>query len=116
MTEEISNWKLKLRYGKITTPFKHFTVFADGVVGELCEGFQCRPGRAWMAMKTWATDADESADMIQVIGKEIGFSVDGRIHIYDTEPEQPPKDKPFGYDIGFTPYDGDTKPSVPGDP
>lgn len=57
-------------------------------------------------MNTWAKDSDESADMIKVIGKEIGFIVDCKIHIYETEPKQPPpKDKPNGYDIKFAPYD-----------
>jgi hypothetical protein len=58
-----------------------------------------------MAMKTWATDTDESVDMIRVIGRQIGFQVDGKIEVYSTEPEQPPGNKPHGYDIRFTPYD-----------
>jgi hypothetical protein len=105
MSEDDKNWKLKLRYGKITTPFQHLTVLADGVAGQLTDGFDCRPGRAWMAMKAWATDSDESIDMIRVIGKQIGFIVDGRILAYVTEPEVPPSEKPNGYDIKFTPYD-----------
>jgi hypothetical protein len=104
MNNSSSNWKLQLRYGKLKTEFKHYSVLADGVVIELVEGFDCRPGRAWMAMKTWAIDLDQSADMIQSIGNKIGFKVDGRVEIYDTAPEQPPEDKPFGYDIQFTPY------------
>ena len=99
------DWKLKLRYGKIATLFKHFTVVADGIVGDLQGGFSCRKCCAWMGMKTWATSSGESADMIKVIGKQIGFNVTGRIQVYDTEPEQPPKENPFGYDITFTPYD-----------
>ena len=109
MTEEIEDWKLKLRYGKLKTQYKHFTVLADGVVGELKDGFQCRRGRAWMAMKTWAQDADQSADMIKVIGDRLGFTVDGRILIYNTGPEEPPKENPFGYGINFTPYDGEAQ-------
>jgi hypothetical protein len=105
MVKEDKNWKLKLRYGKIVTDFKHFTVLADGVVGDLVEGFECRPGRAWMAMKIWAADSSESADMIQAIGSQIGFVVDGKIHVYETEPSEPPREKSYGYDIGFTPYD-----------
>ena len=58
-----------------------------------------------MAMKTWASSDEESADMIQVIGKQIGFIVTGRIQVYETEPQQPPKDNPYGYDISFTPFD-----------
>ena len=58
-----------------------------------------------MSMKTWANTENESADMIKVIGEEIGFQVTGRIEIYKTEPVEPPKEKPFGYDIKFSPYD-----------
>jgi hypothetical protein len=56
-------------------------------------------------MKTWASSIDESADMIRVIGKQIGFTVTGDIQIYETEPAKPPGDKPNGYDINFTPFD-----------
>jgi hypothetical protein len=105
MEEDARDWKLRLQYGQLTTAFKHFTVLADGVVGELGDGFECRPGRAWMSMKTWAADSDESIDMIRVIGNRIGFTVDGRVEVYVTEPDQPPGEKPHGYDIRFTPYD-----------
>jgi hypothetical protein len=103
--EDENNWKLKLRYGKEATPYKHFIAIGDGLVEDLANGFECRKGPAIMAIKTWATDADESADMLRVIGSQIGFEATGGIEIYETEPEQPPKDNPFGYDINFTPYD-----------
>jgi len=99
------NWKLKLRYGKLMTPYQHYTVIAEGKAGVLSDGFSCRPGSAFMAMKTWAISTDESADMLVVIGRQIGFIVTGNIQIYETEPTQPPQDNPFGYDIGFTPFD-----------
>jgi hypothetical protein len=98
-------WKLKLRYGKLKTPYQHYTVIAEGVVREEMEGFSCLIGKAFMAMKTWASTPDESAHMVQFIGKQIGFTVTGNIQIYDTEPTQPPRDKPYGYDINFTPFD-----------
>lgn len=103
--EDEKNWKLKLRYGKETTPYQHFTALGDGIVGDLADGFECRKGPAIMGMKMWASNADESADMLGVIGRQIGFEATGDIHVYETEPEQPPKDNPFGYDIMFTPYD-----------
>ncbi|MBY6213270.1 hypothetical protein KUV95_17110 [Microbulbifer agarilyticus] len=103
--ENEKNWKLKLRYGKETTPHKHFTAIGFGVAGELSEGFKCQKGPAIMAIKTWATDADESADMLRVIGGQIGFNATGKIEIYETDPEEPPKDNPFGYGINFTPYE-----------
>ena len=98
------DWKLKLRYGKTKTPYKHYTTIADGIVGELIDGFDCRPGKAYMGMKTWALSTKESADMIKVIGKEIGFEVTGKIEVFITESNEPPSEKPFGYDIKFTPY------------
>ena len=75
------DWKLKLRYGKLETPYKHFTVIAEGIAEELEEGFKCPPGDAFMGMKTWASSYDEVADMVQVIGKQIGFNVTGKIEI-----------------------------------
>ncbi len=101
------NWKLELRYGRLVTPYKHFTAIADGVAGELHDGFECRPGPAVMSIKTWAADADESAHMARIIGQQIGFSASGKIEIYETEAEQPPRENPHGYDINFFPYDED---------
>ncbi len=101
----MKDWKLKLRFGKEKTPYTHFTVLADGIVGELKEGFDCRPGKAWMSMKTWSTSADESEEMIRVIGAQIGFTVTGKIQVYKTEPIEAPSDNPKGYDINFRPYD-----------
>lgn len=103
----MKDWKLKLKYGKLKTPFHHFTVIAEGMVEELEEGFECRPGKAYMGMKTWATDAEESADMIKGIGEHIGFRVTGKIEVFTTEPKEPPGENPRGYDIQFTPYDED---------
>lgn len=57
-----------------------------------------------MGMKVWATDSDEAADMIQVIGENIGFMVTGNIEVYLTESFEPPGENPHGYDIQFTPY------------
>ena len=99
------NWKLKLRYGKLKTPFQHFTLIADGIVGDLIDGFSCRPGRAFMAMKVWASSNDEAFDMIRAIGEQIGFTVTGRIHLYETPPDVPPRHNPHGYAIAFTHYD-----------
>ncbi len=98
------SWKLKLRYGLTATPFSHYTAIAEGIVGDLSDGFTCRPGSAFMGMKTWASSPDECAEMVRVIGNQIGFTVTGRIQVYETEPVQPPTDKPLGYDITFTPF------------
>ena len=98
------DWKLKLRYGKLTTKFNHYTTLADGIVEELTEGFECPKGKAWMAMKNWASSTEESAELIKTVGKQIGFKVTGKIEVYKTDPEQPPSEKPNGYGINFSPY------------
>jgi hypothetical protein len=105
--QQDTDWKLKLRYGKLTTPYHHYTVIAEGLVGEFADSFVCPPGSAFMAMKTWASSTEESGNMITVIGRQIGFTVTGNIQIYETEPVQPPRENPFGYDINFTPFDAD---------
>ncbi|WP_207495657.1 hypothetical protein [Aridibaculum aurantiacum] len=98
------DWKLNLRYGKLTTPFKHYTLLAQGLVGELVEGFECRPGTAIIAMKIWALDANQAADVFQSIGGQIGYRVTHDIEVYETDPVKPPEDNPYGYDIQFTPF------------
>lgn len=101
----LKDWKLKLRYGKITTPFKHFTVIGNCEVGELIDGFSCRSGPAHVAAKTWAKDDQEAADIFFSIGRQIGFEPYDKVEIFETEAVEPPKNEPFGYDINFTPYD-----------
>ncbi len=103
--DNTNDWKLKLRYGKEKTAFSHFTVLAEGVAGDLDDGFSCPKGNAIMAMKTGANTSDESADMVCSIGEQIGFKVTGKIQIYETEPEQPPRENPHGYGINFTPFE-----------
>ena len=98
------DWKLKLRYGKLLTPFNHVTILAKGISGELREGFICPPGEAFMGMKAWTLSDAEAVDMIKAIGNHIGFEVTGDIQIYYTEPSEPPREKPYGYDINFTPF------------
>ena len=79
MEEPEENWKLKLRYGKRETPYHHFTVIAKGLVGELTSGFNCPKGNAFMGMKMWAESAEQAGDMIQTIGRNIGFTVTDKI-------------------------------------
>lgn len=102
--EPESDWKLKLRYGRLSTPFKHFTVLAEGRMNNANE-FKCPIGPAWITMKTWAGDVEESGQMVQVIGEKIGFIITGKIEIYVTEPLKPPRKNPYGYDISFTPFE-----------
>jgi hypothetical protein len=95
-----ANWKLKLRYGKAKTPYTHFTIIADGII----ENINSSKETAIMSMKIWATNTDEAVDILNIISEKIGFKTNGNIEIYITDAKEPPKDKPFGYDINFTPY------------
>ena len=99
------DWKLKLRYGRIQTPYEHFTIISDGVFGEPSDEFGCPAGPAFMTMRVWASDSDEAVHMASIFGEQVGFSVTGRVQVYDTPPEEPPRDEPYGYGIAFTPYD-----------
>jgi hypothetical protein len=101
------DWKLKLRYGRLTTPYKHYTLLAQGLVGELAGGFECRPGPAVVGMKIWAVDDDQAAEVFQSIGKQIGYRITDNIEVYETAPVEPPGENPYGYDIQFTPFDKD---------
>ena len=108
------NWKLDLRYGRLKTPFRHYTAIGEGVVGALEDGFACPEGPAFMGMKMWASSSDEAIDMLGAIGRQIGFTLKGRVYVYDTEPIEPPKAGPFGYDISFTPF-SEGSPSAEGE-
>lgn len=100
-----SDWKLRLRYGKLTTPFSHFTILAEGKSSALKHGFKCRPGPAWMGMKAWVESAVEASRMIEAIAADLGFTITGKILVYSTEPQQPPGEIPRAYDINFKPFD-----------
>lgn len=104
MENSEKDWKLKLHYGKQQTPYKHVTLIAEGIVGELEDGFECPPGHAFMGMKAWASTDEEAVRMIQSIGEQIGFKITGDIQLYYTEPKAPPRDNPYGYDIKLTPF------------
>lgn len=101
---EDNSWKAKLRYGKLTTQFSHFTLLADGHADDDIQAHECPKGSAFMAMKVWALSTDQAADVFEYVAKEIGFTIADKIDIYDTEPEQPPQEKPYGYAISFQPY------------
>ena len=103
--QQEQDWKSKLRFGKLTTPYEHYTVIAEGVVGELAEGYSCRAGSAFMSMKTWASSPEEATDMVLAIGSHIGFRISGEIHVFESNPSKPPGDRPLGYDIQFKPFD-----------
>jgi hypothetical protein len=105
--EDLKDWKLKLRYGKVHTPFHHFTLLAEGTAESLTDGFTCPEGPAFMGMKAWASSSDEAIEMIQNIGEQIGFLVTGKIYVYNTDPVKPPEENAYGYEINFTPISND---------
>jgi hypothetical protein len=105
MNMNLSDWKLKLRYGKLTTDFTHYTIIADGKVVKNNADYNTSLGPAFMAMKVWAKDIDNANDVIVAVGKHLGFNVAGKLEVFKTDPQQAPKDHPYGYDINFTPYD-----------
>lgn len=101
-----NNWKLRLKYGRENTPFHHYTVLIDGST-TADTTIDCPIGNAWLGIKIWALDYDMAADIACYIAKDIGFNIKDSSHgvqIFETQPEQPPRDKPYGYDIKFTPY------------
>lgn len=103
--ENDKDWKLKLRYGKIRTPYQHFTAIAEGVVVKSDNSLQYPAGPAIITLRTWARDSGQSIELIQSLGNELGYDITGNIQIYETDPERPPKDKPYGYGLNFTPFE-----------
>ena len=101
------DWKLKLRYGRLKTPYQHFNTISDGVFDEPASDFDCPAGPAIMTMRVWSSYSEEAAHMASLLGDDVGFTVTGDIQIYETPPEEPPRDGPYGYGIGFSPYDPD---------
>ena len=108
MKEEIKDWFLKLRYGKIKTPFHHYTVLVDVFTEKEITDYNsnvCPKGNAWMGVKVWANDADEAADIARMLASNLGLALNNDIQVFSTKPEMPPQEKPFAYDSKFTPYD-----------
>lgn len=103
----LNDWKLKLRYGKMKTPYKHFVLLADCFVGNLIEEYKCSSENAIVSIKIWAVDGDQAAEIFQDIGRQIGFNVKDKIEIFDKPADQPPTDSPSAYGINFTPYDNE---------
>lgn len=89
------------------TDYTHYTLLADGQVTEANPEFGTVLGPCIMAMKVWATDPDQAADIIVAVGERLGFRPEGELQVFVTEPEEPPEEQPFGYDVQFTSYSED---------
>jgi len=98
------DWKLKLRYGKTKTLFKHYTVIGNCEIGDLDENFSCPKGQAYVGMKIWALNTQEAADVFYSVGEQIGFTPIDKVEVFDTDAVQPPQEEAYAYDITFTPY------------
>jgi hypothetical protein len=98
------DWKLLLRYGRLTTPYDHFTVLVDVDVIEGNADWNSEVGPAWMAMKVWASSADAAAGIVCDIAPQVGAEVRGKVAAYKTDPDEPPQDLPSAYGLQFTPY------------
>jgi hypothetical protein len=107
MASAEKDWKLKLRYGKLQTPYKHYTLIAEGIAGNTLDDFSCRAGNAFMGIKVWAVSYDQAAEILQAVAEDQSFSLTNDIKIFDSDPQQPPAENPYGYDINFTPFKKD---------
>ena len=100
------NWKLLLRYGRLDTPYEHFTVLADVQVIEGDADLGSRVGPAWLSMKVWAASADAAAQLVEAIASQVGTELRGNVEVYSSEPTEPPQEEPFAYDPSFVAYEG----------
>lgn len=89
------------------TDFTHYSLIADGRLVEDNATFDMEKGPAVIGLKVWAEDTDQAADMIIAFANHQGFKIADRIEVYETEPERPAEDRPYAYNINFTPYDED---------
>lgn len=39
---------------------------------------------------------------MEAVARQVEFKITGKIEIFDTEPQKPPKEAAYGYDLGFT--------------
>ena len=102
---EERDWKLKLRYGQLTTPYRHYTLMADGVIDRKIEDYDNMPGPAFMGIKIWAATEEDATGILIDVGGHLGFNVTGRIEIYETDPKEPPQDSPSCYQVSFHSYE-----------
>ena len=100
-----SDWKLKLRYGKLETPFSHFATVTKGAFDEAFPEYGCPAGDAVMGLKVWAANADEAALVSRAFGQSLGFSASGDTEVYDVPPDEPPKQKAHVYHWTFHPFE-----------
>ncbi|MGK9051013.1 hypothetical protein QTA58_20355 [Neorhizobium sp. CSC1952] len=90
---------------KAKTAFRHFTLIANDEIIEANPDFGTTAGAAaFFTIHAWAKDSEEATDMLVTIGPQVGFSAMGRIYVYVTDPQQPPRENPHGYGLSFHQY------------
>lgn len=103
--ENDKDWKIKLRYGKLKTPFQHYSIIAEVIIPEYIKDFEAKPGKAYVGMKAWIKHIDDAFELVEDVGGQIGFEVTGKIDVYETSPDSPPDENPYVYNINFSYYD-----------
>jgi hypothetical protein len=99
-----TDWKLRLRYGRLQTPYTHFTLIADGALTRPNEKLDGKPGKAFLGAKIWAKDGDQAFDIFRDVADRAGFEIRDKIDLWTTEPKHPPGDIPSVHDPKLTPY------------
>jgi hypothetical protein len=52
LEHEPENWKLLLRYGRLRTPYSHYTVLADGRVVAIPNEHATELGPPWLSLRS----------------------------------------------------------------
>lgn len=98
----MKNWKLKLHYNKIKTPYKHYQLFANGKnIAMDPEKYKNQSPNAYMALKCWAEDDKQAVSMMDKVAQSVGFEIKDKVEIYHNEPTQSPEKEPYAYDLNF---------------
>jgi len=100
----MKDWKLKLRYGKLKTPFTHYTILAPVLIKEYNEQHSAQEGKAYMGMKIWAEDNENAFSIFQRVANEAQFEITGNMELYETDPVEPPSEREYFYGINFSYY------------
>lgn len=98
------DWKSLYQAGQLNTPYRHFSVIAEGVAGPNTRQYGGKPGPAFLGMRIWASSVEEARQMTRRFAERVGFVFKGKVEVYDTEPVEPPRADPHAYSIKFTPY------------
>ena len=104
-----SDWQALYRNRTLITPYKHYSVIADGVAGKSSREFESTPVPAFLGMMIWASSPEEAAHMVHLFTKRVGFRVKGEVEVYVTELDEPPQQNPHAYRIKLTRYDPNKK-------